>query len=273
MRAIVKADKYGNLRLSFFKDLGIPANSNSRELLKSIKHFREKFGINCYTHDVITERNYEYESFARSKRAVIDYGMNNDWDFFVTITFDKKKIKDRYNADCVLRKLQNALKDYRRFYDSDFAYVLVPELHEDGAIHWHGLFKIGRIDLIEKHWDSEKRCVYYRLDFFYRRLGRFRLDKIYTNATYVSAYISKYITKANERIFQRRYLCSKGLKSGTVLIDCQGGEASQLYFRMCNAYDFEGNNIEPVVNRDFVQIYAIDSTTFNIIFQKGIDKY
>lgn len=265
MRAIVKTDKYGNLRLSFFKDLGNTAGSNARSILHSMDKLLECAGL---TPNEKPQRNYEYESFARSKRAVIDYGMNNDWDFFVTITFDSKKIKDRYNADCVLRKLQNALKDYRRFYDSDFAYVLVPELHEDGAIHWHGLFKIGRSDLLERHWDRDKCCIYYRLEFFYRRLGRFRLDKIYTNATYVSAYISKYITKANERIFQRRYLCSKGLHSGTVIIDCQGAQASELYLRMCNAQDYEGNSIEPVVSRDFVQIYAIDTTTFNLIFSK-----
>lgn len=255
MRAIVKADKHGNLRLSFFKDIGC---------------FQER----SEDRDVIDKsRNYEYESFARSKRAVIDYGMNNDWDFFVTITFDKQKIKDRYNADCVLRKLQNALKDYRRFYDRDFAYVLVPELHIDGAIHWHGLFKIGRSDLLEKHWDRDKSCIYYRIDFFYRRLGRFRLDKIYTNSSYVSAYISKYITKVNERIFQRRYICSKGLQSGTVILDTVGAVAEDLFYKMSVAVDYDGNYIEPVVSRDFVRIYAMDSTTFNLIFKKSIDKY
>lgn len=242
---IIKRDLHGNYRISFFSDF----RSKKSEIVSS-------------------SRDYEYESFARSKRCVIDYGMNNDWDFFVTITFDGNKV-DRHNAPVVLRKLQNALKDFRRFYDSDFAYVLVPERHSDGAIHFHGLFKIGRSDLIERHFDVNKRCLYYRLEFFYRRLGRFRMDKIVTNATYVSAYISKYITKSNERIFQRRYICSKGLNSGEVVVDVFGDSAIPFMDIMkshCVFSTGEILDIVPVVNRDFCKVYLIDETTFQLLF-------
>lgn len=242
---IIKRDMRGNYRISFFSDF----RSKKSEIFSS-------------------SRDYDFESFARSKRTVIDYGMNNDFDFFVTITFDGNKV-DRYNAPVVLRRLQNVLKDYRRFYDSDFAYVLVPEKHADGAIHFHGLFKIGRTDLVERHFDVDKRCVYYRLDFFYRRLGRFRLDKIATNATYVSAYITKYMTKENERIFQRRYLCSKGLKSGDVVVNVTGDAAIpfvDIMLAHCVNSTGEILDIKPVVNRDFCKVYAIDSTTFQMLF-------
>lgn len=242
---IIKRDIHGNYRISFFSD------------------FRsDKIDISS------SSRNYDYESFARSKRTVIDYGMNNDFDFFVTLTFDGNKV-DRYNANSVLRKLQNALKDYRRFYDSDFAYVLVPEKHADGAIHFHGLFKIGRTDLVERHFDVKRRCVYYRIEFFYRRLGRFRLDKIATNATYVSAYITKYMTKENERIFQRRYLCSKGLNSGEIVVDVIGDNAIPFFDIMhshCVNSTGEILDIKPVVNRDFCRIYSVDETTFQMLF-------
>lgn len=245
---IIKRDIHGNYRISFFSD------------------FRsDKI-------DISSSRNYDYESFARSKRTVIDYGMNNDFDFFVTITFDGNKV-DRYNANSVLRKLQNALKDYRRFYDSDFAYVLVPERHADGAIHFHGLFKIGRTDLVERHFDVKRRCVYYRIEFFYRRLGRFRMDKIATNAIYVSAYITKYITKENERIFYRRYLCSKGLKSGDVVVNVSGDDAIpfvDIMLAHCVNSTGEILDIKPVVNRDFCKVYAIDSTTFQMLFGRII---
>ena len=242
---IIKRDLHGNYRISFFSD------------------FRLK-------NDIVSSssRNYDYESFARSKRTVIDYGMNNDWDFFVTITFDGNKV-DRYNAPAVLRKLQNALKDFRRFYDCDFAYVLVPERHADGAIHFHGLFKIGRTDLVERHFDVQRRCVYYRIEFFYRRLGRFRMDKIATNATYVSAYITKYLTKENERIFQRRYICSKGLNSGEIVVDVIGDNAIPFFDIMdshCVNSTGEILDIKPVVNRDFCRIYSVDETTFQMLF-------
>lgn len=242
---IIKRDLHGNYRISFFSDF------------RSVKN------------DIVSSsRNYDYESFARSKRTVIDYGMNNDFDFFVTITFDGKKV-DRYNSHSVLRKLQNALKDYRRFYDCDFAYVLVPERHADGAIHFHGLFKIGRTDLVERHFDVKRRCVYYRIEFFYRRLGRFRMDKIATNATYVSAYITKYMTKENERIFQRRYICSKGLHSGDVVVNVSGDDAIpflDIMLAHCVFCTGEILDIKPVVNRDFCRIYSLDETTFRMLF-------
>ena len=242
---IIKRDLHGNYRISFFSDF------------RSVKN------------DIVSSsRNYDYESFARSKRTVIDYGMNNDFDFFVTITFDGKKV-DRYNSHSVLRKLQNALKDYRRFYDCDFAYVLVPERHADGAIHCHGLFKIGRTDLVERHFDVKRRCVYYRIEFFYRRLGRFRMDKIATNATYVSAYITKYMTKENERIFQRRYICSKGLHSGDVVVNVSGDDAIpflDIMLAHCVFCTGEILDIKPVVNRDFCRIYSLDETTFRMLF-------
>lgn len=242
---IIKRDLHGNYRISFFSDF------------RSVKN------------DIVSSsRDYDYESFARSKRTVIDYGMNNDFDFFVTITFDGNKV-DRYNSHSVLRKLQNALKDYRRFYDCDFAYVLVPERHADGAIHFHGLFKIGRTDLVERHFDVKRRCVYYRIEFFYRRLGRFRMDKIATNATYVSAYITKYMTKENERIFQRRYICSKGLHSGDVVVNVSGDDAIpflDIMLAHCVFCTGEILDIKPVVNRDFCRIYSLDETTFRMLF-------
>lgn len=247
-RCIIKRNRNGDYRISFFCDFRRDSDSADIEIDSS--------------------RNYDYESFARSKRTVIDYGMNNVWDFFVTITFDGNKV-DRYNARDVLCRLKNVLKDYRRFYDSDFAYVLVPERHVDGAIHFHGLFKIGRSDLIERHFDVDRRCFYYRLDFFYRRLGRFRMDKIATNATYVSAYITKYMTKENERIFQRRYICSKGLHSGDVVVNVSGDSAIpfvDIMLAHCVNSTGEILDIKPVVNRDFCKIYAIDSTTFQMLF-------
>lgn len=248
-RCIIKRNRNGYYRISFFCD------------------FRRDSTVRDSA-DIDSSRCYEIESFARSKRTVIDYGMNNDWDFFVTITLDGRKV-DRYNARDVLCRLKNVLKDYRRFYDSDFAYVLVPERHADGAIHFHGLFRIGRYDLVERHFDCNRRCVYYRLDFFYRRLGRFRMDKIASNPTYVSAYITKYMTKDNERIFQRRYLCSKGLHSGDVVVNVSGDAAilfADIMLAHCVNATGEIFDINPVVNREFCRIYSVDDTTFRMLF-------
>ena len=76
---------------------------------------------------------------------IIDYALANEWNYFITITLDKK-IHDRTDYIGVTKKLRTFLNHYKSRYDIDFKYILIPELHkrkEDNgkrAIHYHGLF-------------------------------------------------------------------------------------------------------------------------------------
>lgn len=73
----------------------------------------------------------------RARAAVRDLALSNDFRWFVTLTLDASRV-DRYDVSAITRKL-NAWADnaVRR---QGLAYVLVPERHQDGAIHFHGLF-------------------------------------------------------------------------------------------------------------------------------------
>lgn len=73
----------------------------------------------------------------RARAAVRDLGMCNDWRFFVTLTLDAAKI-DRYDVREITRRLNTWLDNHVR--RDGLAYVLVPERHKDGAIHFHGFF-------------------------------------------------------------------------------------------------------------------------------------
>lgn len=76
-------------------------------------------------------------SVRRAKKAVQDLARSNDWAWFVTLTLDPEKV-DRYDPDEVLKHLRHWLgNNVRR---RGLRYVLVPEHHKDGAIHFHGLF-------------------------------------------------------------------------------------------------------------------------------------
>lgn len=80
-------------------------------------------------------------NLARSKRrarsAVFDLARATDFDFFVTLTVDPDKL-DRYDAGEVFRHLHDWLDNCVRRHG--LAYVLIPELHKDGAVHFHALF-------------------------------------------------------------------------------------------------------------------------------------
>lgn len=73
----------------------------------------------------------------RAKRKVFDYVLANpDLCYFVTLTLNGEKFS-RYNIPEACKKLNKYLAN--RVQRQGLKYVFVPELHKDGAIHFHGL--------------------------------------------------------------------------------------------------------------------------------------
>lgn len=74
-------------------------------------------------------------SVRRAKARVREIALANDFQYFVTLTLDPAKI-NRYDAKTVVRKLSQWADNQARRHG--LRYVLVPERHKDGAIHFHG---------------------------------------------------------------------------------------------------------------------------------------
>lgn len=81
------------------------------------------------------------ESIARAVRrarvALRDYALCTDFSYFVTLTLDPSKV-DRFDMREITRKMQAWCSNNVQRHG--LAYVLVPELHKDGAVHFHGFF-------------------------------------------------------------------------------------------------------------------------------------
>lgn len=87
--------------------------------------------------DMLPDRRGESvrRSIRRAKSRIREICMANRFDMFVTLTLDKEKI-DRYDPAVIVQKMgQWADNQVRRH---DMKYCLVPELHKDGAVHFHG---------------------------------------------------------------------------------------------------------------------------------------
>lgn len=84
-------------------------------------------------------------SMRRAKVRVRDYCLSTDMKYFCTFTLDKEKI-DRYDIKAITRKLNQWLNNQVK--RKGIAYVLVPELHQDGAIHFHGMLTEG-LDVVD----------------------------------------------------------------------------------------------------------------------------
>ena len=73
----------------------------------------------------------------RAKEAVRDIALSNDMKHFVTLTIDQKEL-DRYDIGAITHQMKIWLSN--QVQRRDLLYILVPERHRDGAIHFHGLF-------------------------------------------------------------------------------------------------------------------------------------
>ena len=73
----------------------------------------------------------------RARAQVRDIARCTPFRWFVTLTLDQNRI-DRYDMKAITRHLNRWLDNQVR--RKGLAYVLVPERHKDGAIHFHGFF-------------------------------------------------------------------------------------------------------------------------------------
>ena len=152
-----------------------------------------------------------YNSLHRTKTNIIDIAKSNNWEWFITITFDKQKV-DRYNYEAVAKKFKKLLNNIKQRKSPDLKYLLVAELHKDGAIHFHGLLsQIGALNTVKtKNKDSSGHDIYNFTDF---NLGFTQATKV-QNTKAVSTYISKYISLELVVVAKNKhkYWCSKNLE-------------------------------------------------------------
>lgn len=76
------------------------------------------------------------DSIKRAKDKIFDIAFVNSslWQFFITLTLDKTKI-DRYDKKEINKRLKSWLHNMSTNYNLN--YLIIPEYHKDGAIHFH----------------------------------------------------------------------------------------------------------------------------------------
>lgn len=174
------------------------------------------------------------ESLSRTKKVVKELAFCNKFDYFCTFTISQDSGVNRYDLAGCRKRLAKLFNNYRNRYSKDFRYVLIPEFHKDGAVHFHGLVAGIRPEDLKKPDFVPCRDVFSRelkmipnvhgyLDWPYysEKLGYFSCSPI-VNQLAVSNYIVKYITKELLKmpVNQQLYMASKGLKRAELVFDC-----------------------------------------------------
>lgn len=159
------------------------------------------------------------ESKRRACSSVYDIAMLNPFTHFFTWTLDGTLI-DRYSPEVVSRKTQTFLSNASQ--RKGFQYVLIPEFHKKKrgeatpALHLHGLCTLGDVKIERaltkngrRRTDKAGRPIFNMLDWKWGFSTCVPLDGEYERAIH---YVTKYITKAKDKIFGKWYFSSRTLK-------------------------------------------------------------
>ena len=129
-------------------------------------------------------------SMRRARAKLRRLAMANSFEYFVTLTLDKTRI-DRYDPKVIIKALNTWLDNMVR--RNGLRYILVPERHKDGALHFHGFFAADRLELTDSgHSDSCGNPVYNLPQWGYGFSTALRLRGEYPRAV---GYVCKYIGK------------------------------------------------------------------------------
>lgn len=172
------------------------------------------------------------ENLIRARRTVRDLILCNPFNLFCTFTFAADKL-DRNDLGKCSKRIRELFKNYRNRYAPDFRYIIIPEYHKNGAIHFHGMVsgirpedlkvpdlipKRGRGGVVELVPNTRR---YVDWPYYSQKLGFFSCSKV-RNYTACARYVSKYITKDLEQLPKglNVYMCSQGLRRPELVFDC-----------------------------------------------------
>lgn len=188
----------------------------------------------------------ESENQIRAKKRVFDYCRNNTFKWFLTLTLDPKKVNSFDYGSCV-----DALKRFRKYLSSHgIQYIFVPEKHESGAFHFHGLID-SDLPMVDSGHKIFNKTIF-NIDSKIYNLG-FTTCSLISDNKRVSTYVSKYISK--QLVVPKgykRYWVSHGLKlpRERILSDITPlSEVSDLLFKA---------SFYKVINNEFGTHYLIE---------------
>lgn len=157
----------------------------------------------------------------RAKSRIFDLALCNfDFRYFVTWTLSPERC-DRYDYKANVRNLGQWLDN--RVRRNGLKYLIVPELHRDGAIHFHGLVNDAvklepsetwlhpdsgrpvKFSTLKRQHISPDDCqrVYNLADW---QNGYTTAIELYGERAHSAAYVAKYVTKSEGSIGGRYYL-------------------------------------------------------------------
>lgn len=151
-------------------------------------------------------------SLSATKNRIYKIARSNEWNWFITLTFDRTRT-DSSEYNMIVYRLKIFLNHLQQRKCPNLKYLIVPELHEDKAhYHFHGL--IANADNMRfaysGHDDKTGNPIFNILDWSWGFTTATRIK----DSARASSYITKYITKDTENVIKekKRYYCSRNVE-------------------------------------------------------------
>lgn len=170
------------------------------------------------------------------KTKIKDYVLCNDFDTFWTMTFKNHRY-DYEHAFEVLSKWLRKMRDKH----GKFRYIVIPEIHKDGAIHFHGVFGGFKGLLVDSGVKHRNVTVFNCPEWEYGFTTITRMRNKEKCASYVTKYFTKQMQATIVKKGQKKYWLSKGLEKPVVTYSA----------------DDLGRNLQPVYTNDVCSIYKL----------------
>lgn len=173
--------------------------------------------------------------------------MCNQWEYFITLTLSPENgnRRDLKSFKASLSKWLNNL-NFRK--GCAIKYLLIPEPHDDGSWHMHGLF-MGIPEDMLRPFSQDEHLPYrilsmlnegrqlYDWPSYAQKFGYVTCERIHDPdacAKYITKYISKELGESAARLNEKLYLCSHGLERAKVV--CRGHIVREFVPDFCNDY-------------------------------------
>lgn len=152
-----------------------------------------------------------YMNLVRTRTKIKDLVLCNEFDMFWTLTFAENRDDD---VDCFKRlsKWLRAMRDR----NGKFMYIIIPERHKDGNIHFHGVTGGFSGKLVDSGVKQRGRKVYNCPAWDYGFSTVTRVGNLEKTASYVSKYVTKSLSQELVGKGKKKYWSSRGLREPVI---------------------------------------------------------
>ena len=182
---------------------------------------------------------FSQPSLARARSKIREYALNKNFNAFCTFTFSPRDWDRKNFMTC-----KKAITEYMYRDLKLTSWLLVPELHKDGSIHFHGLIYIDKKLCTYGYTKASNKGVsfnHYYLPCVNEEFGRNDIQFFNTDnkldAIGAVTYIVKYLTKESFALFGLSYFCARGMKTDVLWCKLEAFYEIEGFFAFAKAHN------------------------------------